>query len=140
MEQRISAEDISAMFVALTGCLEKIKKITSADILNAMNDKRDKKNNSNKKYYDTNKDSINEARKARYAEKKAKAKAEKEAAAAAAEAEAKATEATKKSKGKAKKSDNDTDKAEDNEIVPVPKIGKKKPKNQKEFIEAVKQL
>ena len=139
MEQKITAEEISSMFVALSGVLEKIKKLTSADIVDAIEDKREKKNNANKKYYETNKDAINEARKARYAEKKALAKAKAEAEVAEAKAKAEA-EAAKKSKGKAKKFDSDTDKAEDNENVPVPKIGKKKPKNQKEFIEAVKQL
>jgi hypothetical protein len=111
MEQKITADEISAMFVALSGVLEKIKKLTSQDIIDAIEDKREKKNNANKKYYETNKDAINEARKARYAEKKAKAKAEKEAAEAkakeeaerAAEAKAKEEATKKKGKGKAKK-------------------------------------
>jgi membrane protein involved in colicin uptake len=95
MEQKITAEEISSMFVALSGVLEKIKKLTSADIVDAIEDKREKKNNANKKYYETNKDAINEARKARYAEKKAKAKAEKEAAEAKAKAEAEAAKQEK---------------------------------------------
>lgn len=79
MEQKITAEDITSMFVALSGVLEKIKKLTAENIVEAIEDKKERKNNANKKYYETNKDAINEARKARYAEKKAAEKAAKEA-------------------------------------------------------------
>ena len=95
--------------------LRRLKELNKEELVALMMKQHNQKNEASKKYYEKNKEAINEARKKKYAEKKKALSSDEKT-----EDTVLPVEPVKKAK--------------------VPRIGKKKPKTEGEFIEEVKKL